>query len=254
MSAAGGATAVRAPAAGGAGRPEDVVGVYVWEAPVRLTHWLIAGSIVVLAVTGFYIGRPFVSVSGPAGERFVMGWMRFTHFIAAIVFTLSVAARLVWLFIGNRFARWPSFIPVARARRRGLLGTLKFYLFLRDRPPEYVGHNPLAGLTYTVVFVLYLLMIGTGFALYSASAHIESPVRIFGFLVPLFGGLQSARWIHHIGMWLLLGFAVHHVYSALLVDHLERNATVGSIFAGCKWLPRRLVERGNHGGEHADAN
>jgi len=29
-------------------RPADIVRVYVWEAPVRITHWLIALSIVVL--------------------------------------------------------------------------------------------------------------------------------------------------------------------------------------------------------------
>ena len=43
-------------------RTEDLVRVYVWQLPVRITHWLIAGSILVLSVTGFYIGTPFVTV------------------------------------------------------------------------------------------------------------------------------------------------------------------------------------------------
>ena len=34
-----------------------------------------------------------------------------------------------------------------------------------------------------------------------------------------------ARWIHHIVMWLLLGFTVHHVYSAVLVAIIEKNGT-----------------------------
>ena len=34
------------------GAPADTVRVYVWEVPVRITHWLIAGSIVVLSATG----------------------------------------------------------------------------------------------------------------------------------------------------------------------------------------------------------
>jgi Ni/Fe-hydrogenase 1 B-type cytochrome subunit len=223
-------------------RREALVPIYVWEIPVRLTHWLIVLSMVVLAVTGFYIGRPFITVTGPAGENFVMGWMRFIHFIAAIVFTLSVASRIVWMFMGNRYARWSQLIPAARTRWRGLVATLKFYLFTRDRPPEYAGHNPLAGAAYALVFVLYLVMIGTGFALYSAGAHLDSPTRIFSFLIPWFGGLQTARWIHHVGMWLLIGFAVHHVYSALLVDHLEKNATLGSIFSGNKWVREDLLE------------
>lgn len=230
-----------APEAGGA---EELVRTYVWEIPVRLTHWLIALSLVVLAVTGFYIGRPFITVTGPAGENLVMGWMRFIHFLAAIVFTLSVASRVIWMFVGNRYGRWSELIPTTRERWRGLVSTFRFYVFTRNRPPEYAGHNPLAGLTYSVVFLLYLLMIGTGFALYSVGAHFDSPTRIFSFLTPLFGGLQTARWLHHIGMWLLIGFAVHHVYSALLVDHLEKNATLGSIFSGWKWVSRRALGQG----------
>ena len=44
----------------------NLVRVYVWEWPVRVTHWLIAGSILVAAATGFYMGHPFIVVSGPA--------------------------------------------------------------------------------------------------------------------------------------------------------------------------------------------
>jgi Ni/Fe-hydrogenase 1 B-type cytochrome subunit len=126
-----------------------------------------------------------------------------------------------------------------------LLATLEFYLFLLRKPPGYVGHNPLAGLTYVLVFFLYAVMIATGLALYSASAGVSSPMRAFQFLIPLLGGLQSARWIHHVVMWLLLGFAVHHVYSSVLMSQVEANATVESIVSGYKFVPRDdVVEHG----------
>ena len=32
--------------------------IYVWEVPVRVTHWLIVLSIVVLGATGLYIHAP----------------------------------------------------------------------------------------------------------------------------------------------------------------------------------------------------
>ena len=44
----------------------DLVRVYVWEWPVRLTHWAIVLSIAVLAVTGITIGYPLLIVRGPA--------------------------------------------------------------------------------------------------------------------------------------------------------------------------------------------
>ena len=37
----------------------------MWDRVVRATHWLIVLSIVVLAVTGFYIGHPFLRRPAP---------------------------------------------------------------------------------------------------------------------------------------------------------------------------------------------
>lgn len=216
----------------------DVVRVYVWQWPVRMTHWLIVFSIVILSCTGIYIGNPFLISSGPAGQRFIMGTMKVVHFYAAIVFTLAVLSRIAWMFLGNRYSTWDKFIPVARKRRAGLIPTLRFYLFLLRKPPGFVGHNPLAGMAYVLVFGLYLIAITTGLAIYANSAHVESPLRIFGSLAPLFGGLQMARWIHHATMWLLLGFAAHHVYSSLLMSQVEQNATIESIFSGYKFVPK----------------
>jgi Ni/Fe-hydrogenase 1 B-type cytochrome subunit len=223
----------------------EIVRVYVWQWPVRITHWLIVFSIVVLSCTGIYIGNPFLISSGPAGERFIMGTMKVVHFYAAIVFTLAVLSRIAWMFLGNRYSTWDKFIPVARRRRAGLIPTLRFYLFLLRKPPGFVGHNPLAGMAYVLVFGLYLIAITTGLALYATSVHVDSPLRIFTSLAPLFGGLQTARWIHHATMWLLLGFAVHHVYSSLLMSQVEQNATVESIFSGYKFVSKEdLVHSG----------
>ncbi len=215
----------------------DLARVYVWEWPVRITHWLIAASIIVLSATGIYIGRPFV-ISHSAT---FMATVKAVHTYTAIVFTLAVVSRVVWMFVGNSYARWDNFIPVQRHRRKGLVGTFEFYVFLLRKPPGYVGHNPLAGMTYLLVFLLYLMMITTGFALYSMSAPAGSPMRAFQFLAPLFGNLQAARWIHHVGMWMLLGFAVHHVYSSILMSQVEANATTESIFSGYKFVPRQDV-------------
>jgi Ni/Fe-hydrogenase 1 B-type cytochrome subunit len=219
--------------------PQPLVREYVWQLPVRLTHWVIAGSIVVLSATGFYLGNPFVVVPGPAAQSFVTGTAKVIHFYAAICFTLAVLARIAWMFVGNRYARWSNFLPF----RRGTTATLKFYLFVRRDPPEDVGHNPVAGVAYSAVFLLYLTAIATGLTLYGTSAHVESPLRFFATLAPWFGGLQTVRWIHHAVMWLLLGFAVHHVYSSVLMAVVGRNAIIDSIVTGYKFLKPQRPER-----------
>jgi Ni/Fe-hydrogenase 1 B-type cytochrome subunit len=48
--------------------------------------------------------------------------------------------------------------------------------------------------------------------------------------------MQGGRLVHHLIMWLLLGFAVHHVYSAWLMDVKEKNGTLSSIFSGYKFV------------------
>lgn len=220
---------------------KEIIPVYVWDLVVRWTHWLIVLSIVMLSVTGFLIGHPVLVAPGRAVDHFVTGTVRAIHFYSAIVFALAVLSRLLWMLIGPPVARWHQFLPVAKSRRKGFAGTIKFYLFARRTPPPFVGHNPVAGAAYTLVFVLYLVMIGTGLGMYSLSAAVDSPFRFFDFLVPLFGGTGLMRWIHHVVMWLLLGFAVHHVYSGGLVSIIEKNGTMDSIISGWKWFRRRDV-------------
>jgi Ni/Fe-hydrogenase 1 B-type cytochrome subunit len=213
---------------------EPRISVYVWDPVVRITHWVIVLTILLLSATGFYIGRPFVS---PQTHPFFTGWVKVVHSYSAMAFALSVLVRIIWMFVGTPWARWSQLVPTTRQRLRDMFGTFKFYVFLRREPPPCVGHNALAGATYLMIFGIYLAMILTGFAIYGASAHVGSPMRWLAFLGPLFGGLQTMRWIHHVGMYLLLGFMVHHIYSAWLMSRMERNATLDSIFTGFKALP-----------------
>ncbi len=136
--------------------------VYVWQLPVRITHWVTVISIGVLTVTGIYIATPFLGTTGPASNQYLMGSVRFIHFVTAFVFTASVLFRIYWAFVGNTYARWHQFLPVTAARRRDARRMLGYYVFLRREPPAEVGHNPLAGITYLVVFALFLLQIITG--------------------------------------------------------------------------------------------
>jgi Ni/Fe-hydrogenase 1 B-type cytochrome subunit len=44
-------------------------------------------------------------------------------------------------------------------------------------------------------------------------------------------------------MWLLIAFALHHVYSAFLVDAEEANGLMSSIFSGWKFIVPEPKER-----------
>jgi Ni/Fe-hydrogenase 1 B-type cytochrome subunit len=218
-----------------AGHHVSLERVYIWELPVRLVHWLLFFSILTLAGTGYYIGHPFISVPGEARAHFVMGTMRSVHLYASVVFTLAALVRVYWAFAGNQYAHWSQLIPVSRERWRSFKQAFLFYTFLSRESVDYLGHNALAGLTYAGIFAVYFVMIATGFALYTVYASPSSPMQLFGFLIPLFNGLQVARLIHHIGMWVILVFVVAHVYFPVLYSIVERNGVFDSIFSGYKF-------------------
>ena len=212
---------------------------YVWEWPVRITHWLNVISIVVLSATGFYIGAPFAQV--PSTSQFVMGWVRVVHFSFAYLFAISVLTRLIWAFFGNHHASWRAFFPLLfKEGRRNAWQMFRYYTFTGRQISYEVGHNALAATAYSGVMILFLLQIVTGFALYSQFAPGGLLAGIFGPLNATVG-VQWLRLTHHLIMWLLIGFAIHHVYSAWLMDVKERNGTMASIFGGYKFVePRDL--------------
>lgn len=213
--------------------------VYVWDLPVRLTHWINVFAILVLSITGYYIANPFVSGRNSTVPIFqnLMSTVRFVHFVMAFVFTASVLFRVYWAFAGSKYARWPQFLPASKGRRRALGKMLGYYTFLRKEPPAQVGHNPLAGITYIGLYVLFALQIVTGLALYSLPFHDGVWKALFGWMIVVFGA-QPLRLIHDIIMYLIIAFTIHHVYSAVLIDIEERSGLVSSIVTGRKSLTR----------------
>ena len=206
--------------------------VYVWELPVRLTHWVNVAAIGVASATGFYIGDPIFG-----GSVSLMSWMRAVHRIAGYALVAGIALRTYWAFAGNEWASWRALFPyLSREGRRGMGEWFLYYTFLRRDPPGGVGHNALAGVAYSAVVMLFLVEILTGFALHSLALGGWWS-KTFGWVF-WFGSAQGVRLAHHLIMWLLLGFAVHHVYSAVLIDVEEKSGVMTSIFSGYKWMRR----------------
>jgi len=219
---------------------DELVRVYVWELPVRAVHWLIFFSMIVLSVTGYYLHNPFFIVRGQAA--FTLATMRFIHEVTAFVFSMAFVVRIYWFFVGNVYARWKAFVPVTRRQRRGLREMLKYYLFLRWVAPQEVGHNPLAAGMYLLVYLLFLVQILTGFALYEWVLGTEPLRTMFGWL-PRLINIQYLRETHYFLMFISFAFTIHHVYSALLVAIEEANGLMGSIFSGHKFVPAKVVEQ-----------
>lgn len=177
----------------------SIKSVYVYEAPVRVWHWINALAITVLALTGYFIGSPLPTQPGEASANFLMGYIRFAHFAAGYVLAVGLLGRTYWAIVGNHHARELYWVPLlTKAYWVEVLGMLKWYAFVSPRPGRYVGHNPLARFAmFFGYLVLTVFMILTGFALYGEGAQMGSwQERLFGWVIPLMGQSQD---VHKIG-------------------------------------------------------
>jgi cytochrome b len=121
--------------------------ILVWDAPVRVFHWLLA-----LCFAGAWL----------TGER--EGW-RALHLAFGATMAALVGFRLLWGLTGTRHARFASFVRGPRAALRYLSG------LAHGRPAHHVGHNPAGALAILVLLALALLTAASGLASWSLPAN-----------------------------------------------------------------------------------
>lgn len=117
--------------------------ILVWDAPVRVFHWLM-----VLSFAGAYLTAE--------SER----W-RLVH--VSLGYTLGglVAFRLVWGLLGTRHARFSSFVRGPAAVMRYLSS------MVRGQPEHHVGHNPAGALAIVLLLLLSVATVVSGWANYN---------------------------------------------------------------------------------------
>ena len=117
--------------------------ILVWDAPVRVFHWLLAAS---------FIGA-FVSAES---ER----W-RLLHVTLGYTVGGLVVFRLLWGLMGTKHARFSAFVRGPRA----VLGYLKG--LLAGRADHAVGHNPAGALAIVGLLAGAALIVASGWATYN---------------------------------------------------------------------------------------
>jgi Ni/Fe-hydrogenase 1 B-type cytochrome subunit len=213
---------------------KQVRSIYVYEAPVRLWHWINALAMVVLAVTGYFIGLPLPTMPGEASQNYLMGYIRFAHFASAFIFAVGLLGRVYWAFVGNHHARQIFMLPIRnKAWWNEVLFELRWYLFLEKHPKKYVGHNPMAQLMMFFFFtVLAVGMLFTGFALYGESAPGGFFDSLFGWVLTCLGGSTQVHNLHRLGMWIMMTFVLVHVYAAIREDIMSRQSLISTMISG----------------------
>ena len=180
---------------------------YIWQLPVRFFHWINGFAITFLIITGFLIANPpAIMTAKEASGQFWMGLIRQVHFISAYAMVAVMFMRVYWAFVGNRFANWRQFVPFDKKGREKMWHVIKYDIFLFNEK-EYkftnipIGHNAVAAASYLVMFILAVVMVFTGFALYAPTSTWFFP-KFFAWATSLITTDEFLiRRIHHIVMW-----------------------------------------------------
>jgi len=221
--------------------------VYVWEIPVRIFHWINVLSITTLTITGFIIANPPAILSNiEATDLHTFGLVRFAHFAAAYIFFSNMILRIYWSFVGNQFASWKAFWPFSKKMWNNFIHVLKIDILLFNEDEEdlsnvSIGHNSVASMSYIALFLLGLIQVFTGFALYADMSTWGLP-KLFYWVIPLLGGEFITRTVHHITMWGFILFSIVHVYLVFYHDWLEGRGEVSSMFGGYKFVRRKRIK------------
>ncbi len=119
--------------------------IKVWDVSVRLFHW----SLVLLFFLAYFTGEDDSMVHIYAGYG-VIGLL---------------AYRIIWGFIGSKYARFSEFVY-------GPAATLGYMKSMRsEQPQRYLGHNPLGGWMIILLLISLIGISWSGLKLYAADGH-----------------------------------------------------------------------------------
>ena len=164
--------------------------ILVWDVPVRIFHWLL-----VLSCVGAWVTSE--------SERLAVWHLAFGYTAG-----LLVMLRVVWGFVGSRYARFSSFASTPGA-------TLAYLrAMLTGRSAHSLGHNPLGGWMIWALLSCVLLTVASGYLLYHEILDWDD--------------------LHEGFANLGLSLVVVHVAAALLMGRVEKQSLVKAMLNGKK--------------------
>lgn len=179
----------------------------VWDAPVRLVHWLL-----VLLVAASYVTAK-------------VGWIKL-HFLSGYSILALLIFRVIWGFVGSDTARFRRFLvsPV--------LGLQHLTHLPRREPDNQIGHNAAGG--WMVLVMLLLLLFQAGSGLFSTD-----DIAADGPLAQYIGTDASERVtsLHAFNFNLILAAIGLHVLAIVAYAVVKRHDLIRPMITGKKRLP-----------------
>jgi cytochrome b len=179
--------------------------IKVWDLFVRGFHW----SLVAAFFTAFFSGDDLPRL----------------HIYAGYLAAILVILRVIWGFIGSRYARFTSFVyqPKKVVRYAGDL--------LRLRGHRYIGHSPAGGAMVLVLLAMILLIAITGLL---TLATLEGEGPLAGYVAVSRSAGHTWKALHEFLANVAVGLVVVHICAVLLASLVHGENLVRAMWNGKK--------------------
>jgi len=232
----------------------------VWDASTRVFHWVNFLSIIMLILFGMLMlykkELGIVSIEAKIALKEV-------HVIVGYIFALNLVWRLIWGFVGSKYALWKNIIP-----GKGFIQLLKSYKRSMNsaQTQVFLGHNPLGRLAVSAMLILMVVLMSTGLiragtdiyyppfgvfvAEYVADANTDPdsliPYNSKGVDKDRAGKLKAFKkpfgLIHLYSAYTLIFIILLHIYFVIRAERKEGGSLVSAMITGKKILKDKPVD------------
>ena len=185
---------------------------------VRIMHWINAVAMILMIMSGWQIYNASPLFNFTFSRSITLGgWLGgalLWHFAAMWLLTVNGVVYVITGLATGRFRR--KLLPITPG---GVVGDVKAALTFRLTHDDLTRYNSVQKLLYAGIIVVGILIVLSGLSIWK-------PVQLQS-LTALFGGYDTARYVHFFCMSAIVAFLVIHVALALLVPKSLRAMITG---------------------------
>jgi len=217
-------------------RNEEMVLVSSWDWQTRALHWV--NALLVITLVLLIVGLDGMASLGV--EKAVRRPVKELHAYIGHIFIVTLALRIIWGFVGNRYARFSDMIPFTREKFMALGQDIKWvFSGFRGESARVAGHDPLASLLYLALFIVLISQAITGLLLSGAEFKMFPGVLLSGGLEK--EAAEALEEVHEFGLFFLYFYMAAHISGLVLHEVKQRTGLFSSMIHGKKYFPKSDV-------------